>query len=149
MDRIGKVVSIHHAATEGVLHRLQLESILLRGLLGRSALGDAALGDSYTGKKSLAKQRLQKRKEGLAIERSSSLPRRLGLGRALAGGNDLVLGAVANGFLHLFGLLLDWAEAVLDRIISRAEVSGDAANVDLLVVVSFTCLGGRYRMCSP
>ena len=85
----------------------------------------------------------------ITIEGHGSLPRRLWLGRALAGRNDFVLGAVANGFFHFFGLLLDWAEAVLDRIISRAEVSGDAANVDLLAVVSFTCLGGRYRMCSP
>jgi hypothetical protein len=78
----------------------------------------------------------------LTIKRSRSLPRRLRLRRALAGGDDFVLGAVTNGFLELFGLLLDRAQAVLDRVVGRAEVGGDAANVDLLVVVSFACLLG-------
>jgi hypothetical protein len=78
----------------------------------------------------------------LTIKRSRSLPRRLRLCRALAGGDDFVLGAVANGFLELFGLLLDRAQAVLDGVVGRAEVGGDAANVDLWVVVSFACSGG-------
>jgi hypothetical protein len=34
-------------------------------------------------------------------------------------------------------LLLDRAEAVLDRVVGRAEVGGDAANVDLYAIVSF------------
>jgi hypothetical protein len=79
----------------------------------------------------------------LTIERISSLSRRLRLGRALAGGNHPVLGAIGNSLLHLFGLLLDWAEAVLDGIIRRAEVAGDAANVDLCAVISFIRMNGR------
>jgi hypothetical protein len=66
MNRISKVIVVHHAAAERVIHRLQLECILLRVLLGRSALGDAALGDSYTRKKLLAEQKsFRKEKKGL------------------------------------------------------------------------------------
>ena len=79
----------------------------------------------------------------LTIERSGSLSRRLRLGRALAGGDDFVLGAVANSLLHLFGLLLDWTEAVFDGVVGRAEVAGDAANVDLCAVISLVRLNGR------
>jgi hypothetical protein len=43
-------------------------------------------------------------------------------------------------------LLLDWAETVLDRVVGRAEVGGDAANIDLLVVVSFACSGGGEKI---
>lgn len=42
-------------------------------------------------------------------------------------------------------MLLDWAESILNRVVGRAEVAGNAANVDLFDVVSSRSLGRRSR----
>jgi hypothetical protein len=61
------------------------------------------------------------------------------LGWALSSRSDFVLSAVANGVFEDFGLLLDWAEAILDGVVGGAEVGRDVANVDLCDVVRQVC----------
>jgi hypothetical protein len=58
-------------------------------------------------------------------------------GRAFASRSDFVLRAIVDGVFEGFGLLLDWAEAVLDGIVGGAEVGCDVANVDLWDVVRY------------
>ena len=67
------------------------------------------------------------------VESTSRLLRSPWLGRTLASRSDFVLSAVADLLLEDFGLLLDWAESVLDGIVGGAEVGGDVANVNLEV----------------
>lgn len=78
----------------------------------------------------------------LTVKRTCSLFRSPRLGRALASGGDLILGAVVDGVFEELGLLLDRAEPVLDGVVRRAEVGGDIANVDLGRIVSYMKLIG-------
>lgn len=85
----------------------------------------------------------------LTVKHIRRLLRGSRLGRALAGGSDLVLGAVANGIFEQLGLLLDRAQSVLDGVVGGAEVSGDVANVDLERIVSHLKENGANVDDSP
>lgn len=125
-------IAVHNTG-EGVLEGLLLEGVLFGRLSRRSGFGDAPVGNYCRRKhqRDAPCKSIVTKEATHTIESTSRFLRGPRLTRALASGSDLVLRAVADLLLEELGLLFDGAEAVFDGIVSGAEVSGDAANVDL------------------